>query len=177
MPAAATPTLSQFAGRLLDTAHRQLLRSMDGLADDILYHLPSPHTNSIAWLAWHLSRWKDRYASILTGQPQIWVSEGWAERFGMREEDTGQGDTSEQVAAFRPNRDLLLGYVEAAHKGVMDRIENATPEQWLAPQPYGHNGESRISWEAFVGTVMDFSQHAGQAAYVRGLLEGRGWRD
>jgi hypothetical protein len=107
--------LNTFATALMEAANRTVLQSMEGLTDEQVYYRPSDDTNSIGWLAWHLSRWMDRFGALALDEPQVWISQGWADRFGFEPERTGMGDTPERVAAFRPARELLVGYVEAAH--------------------------------------------------------------
>ena len=166
---------SRMAVGMLEAAHRTLLMATDGLNDEQLFHQPSPEGNSIAWLAWHLSRWKDRFGSMVSGEVQVWVGEGWAERFGIEHDRTGLGDTLEQVAAFRAERSVLFGYVEAAQQATVRRVSALTPEQWKQPFQYMPTAEPRPTWRAFIGTAMDFTQHSGQIAYLRGLLTGKGW--
>ena len=166
----------RFAVELLESAHRALTRAVDGLTDEQVFTQPSPDTNSIGWLAWHLSRWKDRFPARVSGTPEVWVSEGWAERFGMDAEATGLGDTPEQVAAFRPDRALLFDYVDAAHRATVERVAALTDEQLEQPYQYMPSQEPRPVWRGLTGVVMDFAQHTGQIAYLRGLITGFGWR-
>ena len=166
----------RFAVEILEAANRALTRAVQGLTDDQVFQQPSSDTNPIGWLAWHLSRWKDRYAAGVSGQPQVWVSEGWAERFGMDADATGLGDTPEQVAAFRPDRELLFGYVDAAHRATVERVKAMTDEDLVRPYQYGQSQEPRPAWRGLTGMIMDFTQHTGQIAYLRGLITGFGWR-
>ena len=166
----------RFAVELLESAHRALTRAVEGLSDEQVYQQPSPDTNSIGWLAWHLSRWKDRFAARVSGQPEAWVSEGWNERFGMDAEATGLGDTPEQVAAFHPDRALLFGYVDAAHRATVERVEAMSDEDLEKPYQYMPSQRTRPVWRGLTGIVMDFTQHTGQIAYLRGLITGFGWR-
>ena len=167
--------IARFAVGLIETAHRRLYEATDGLMEEQLYYQPSPETNSIGWLAWHLSRWKDYFCATFTGEEQVWVSQGWAKRFGMDEGRTGLGDTLEQVAAFRVDRKLLFGYVDAAHKEAVARASKLTAEQLEKPFQYMPGTEPRPGWRALIGTVMDFTSHTGQIAYLRGLISGYGW--
>jgi hypothetical protein len=93
----------------------------------------------------------------------------------MAAEATGLGDTAAEVAAFRPNRELLLGYYEAAHRATVEEVAGLSEEQLLTPVRYMPEGDERPSWRAFVGTARDFMEHAGQIAYLRGLVTGPGW--
>ncbi len=169
-------TPNTLAIELMEGLQRTVRTAVDGLDDDQLYLQPSPDTNSVAWLAWHLSRWKDRFGAIAFGEEQVWVSQGWAEKFGMDAERNGQGDTLEQVAAFHPDRELLFGYVEAAHEATIERVGRLTPEKLQEEYPYSPTGAPRKVWQGLTGTLNDFGQHAGQIAYLRGLITGYGWR-
>ena len=59
---------------------RTIKAATDGLSEDDLFYQPTKDTNSIAWLAWHLSRRKDYYSAKMLDEPQVWVLGGWAER-------------------------------------------------------------------------------------------------
>ncbi len=169
-------SFNSLAVALLESADRSMKQAIEGLSDEQLYYQPSAGANSIAWLAWHLSRWKDLHGAIISGQPDVWVSEGWAQRYGMATDASGLGDTAEQVAAFRPSRELLFGYYEAAHRSTVERVAGLTQEQLLKPIQYMPESALKLTWEAFVGTARDFMEHTGQIAYLRGLVTGPGWR-
>jgi hypothetical protein len=85
------------------------------------------------------------------------------------------GDTPEQVAAFRAERDILFGYVDAAHRAPIERVAHLTATRF--EQPVDHPpGTSRPAWQALAGMCGDSYQHAGQIAYLRGMITGYGWR-
>ena len=167
--------LNQFIITLLEGAYRALTQATAGLSDEQLYYQPTPETNSIAWLLWHLSRWRDASSAGISGEPQVWVSEGWAARYDMPETRTGMGDTPAQVTAFRVERAALFGYVEAAHHATVKRVAALTPAQ-LQQTILSPSGEPRAAWRALAGVCSDSAQHSGQIAYLRGLLSGYGWR-
>ena len=168
--------VNEFAITFFEGAHRTVLQAIDGLTDEELFQQPSSDTNSIGWLAWHLSRWKDQFAARAVEEEQVWVTQGWPERFGVDPERTGMGDSLEQVAAFRPAREVLLGYVEAAHQAMVERIARLSPGRLLEDSTYAPGREPRPVWRSLAGTVSDTGQHTGQIAYVRGLITGYGWR-
>lgn len=170
-----TVELNQFIIALLEAAYRSIKQSTDGLTDEQLYYQPTAETNSIAWLVWHLSRWRDTVSATISGEPHIWVSAGWAQRYGMPDDRTGLGDTPAQVAAFRVERAVLFGYVDAAHQRTVERIATLTPAQ-LGQPVASRTGEQRPAWRALVGMCGDSAQHTGQIAYLRGMLSGYGWR-
>jgi hypothetical protein len=161
-------------GRVIETLERALV----GLSREDLERQPHPDSNPMGWLAWHLTRVQDEHIADLMGEEQLWVSDAWHERFGRPADrgDLGWGHTSEQVAAFRsPDVETLLDY----HRVVMERTKSyiaALPdaeldrelnEPWFQPLP--------TVGVRIVSVLDDSAQHAGQVAYVRGLLMGKGW--
>ena len=156
-----------------------LERVLKGLNQDDLDWQPRPDCNSIGWLAWHLTRQQDAQIAALMGEEQLWVKEGWHARFNRPPDDgdIGFGHSPEQVAAFKsPDIDTLLSY----HRAVLERskqyfltltetdLDKELDEPWFQPLPTV--GVRLIS-------IMDDAMiHAGQAAYVRGLCQGRGWQ-
>jgi hypothetical protein len=167
--------LNQFIIALLEVSYRSLTQATEGLTDAQLSYQPTAETNSIAWLVWPLSRWRDAVSATSSGEPQVWVRDGWAEQYGMPGERTGMGDTPAQVTAFRVERAVLFGYVDAAHRVTVERVANLTPTQLVQPI-VSHTGERRPAWRALAGVCSDSAQHSGQIAYLRGLLSGYGWR-
>ncbi len=168
-------SLNQFIIALCESPNRWIHQATDGLTDEQLYYQPSSDTNSIAWLIWHLSRWRDKISAAVAGEPQVWASEGWAQRFDIDQDRTGLGDTLEQVAAFRVERDLLLGYASAAHTAIVERVSRMTPEDFEKEIEYSP-GSSRSAWRALISVMGDSSEHTGQINYSRGMITGHGWR-
>ena len=166
--------LKAFIIAMVETVHGSIKQATDGLMDEQLYYQPTNDTNSIAWLAWHLCRVQDGVTARISGEAEVWRKGGWAERFGRTIEANGIGDTPEQVAAFRPARDLLLGYSEATHNAMCDRIERMPAERLDKPVAY-LLGDTRPAWEALRGMVGDSKQHIGQINYLHGMIAGSGW--
>jgi DinB family protein len=146
--------------------------SLDGLTADDLAARPNGEGNSIAWLIWHLTRIQDDHVAEVAGRPQIWLSRGWQERFGLPLEpaDHGYGHTSEQVSAVRASADLLLGYHDAVYQRTLDYLQNlldvdldrVVDTSWDPPVTLGVR---------LISVISDDLQHAGQAAYAAGLLK------
>jgi hypothetical protein len=167
--------LKRFITALLESSWRQIKLATADLTDEQLYYQPMAETNSIAWLVWHLSRWRDFVSAIISDVPQVWVSEGWATRCGLPPERTGFGDTPEQVRTFRVEHAALFGYMDAAHRATIERLSTLTPAQFAQPITYVP-GDSRPVWRALAGVCGDSLQHTGQIAYLRGMVTGYGWR-
>jgi hypothetical protein len=163
----------------LDRIHRILHRTLSGLTLDELHRQPSSDTNSIAWLTWHLTRVQDNGISGLFAQEQAWISQGWHAKFAMEPDpdNEGQGHTPEQVAAFRASSvQLLLDYhdsVSARSKAFISGLAAADFDRQLDEPQYQPLPTVGVR---VVSILSDNLQHAGQAAYLRGLWQGIGWR-
>jgi len=164
-------------GVLLDGISRigeMLHGAVEGLSEDQLTYAPDDRSNPIAWLAWHLTRIQDDHVAGVAGTEQVWVTEGWAERFALPlpVSDHGYGHTPEQVASVRADAGLLLGYYDAVEKvtdayvkGLTDDdLDRVVDTRWDPPVTLGVR---------LVSVVNDDTAHAAQAAYLRGLIERR----
>ena len=97
----------------LNRIEGSLEKALDKLTEEDLHRQPRSDCNSIAWLAWHLTRVQAHHLSDLAGLDQIWTEDGWYAKFRMDPdpENVGWGHTSEQVANFRaPNVGILHEY-------------------------------------------------------------------
>jgi hypothetical protein len=156
--------------RVRDTV-RQVV---DGLDEEILGYRPDPDANSIAWLVWHLTRVQDDHVADVAGAEQVWTVGGWVERFRLPFDVTaiGYGQSSEEVGQVRATADMLAGYQDAVFNATGDYLRT------LAAEDYERVVDER--WDPpvtllvrLVSVLNDTLQHAGQAAYVRGLAERR----
>jgi uncharacterized damage-inducible protein DinB len=160
---------------LLSDAFQRILDGgtavVDGLDVDQLTSRPGPEANSIAWLVWHLARVQDDHLADAGGYEQVYTSDGWFERLGLPLDaaDTGYAHTSEQVGLVKLSAEQLLGYYDAVHARTVEFLTTVTDEgldrivdrRWNPPVTLGVR---------LVSVIDDCAQHAGQAAYVKGLL-------
>ena len=168
-------TIGDLLGDAFGRIRGVVRNSVDGLTEEELAFRPGGTGNSIGWLAWHLTRIQDDHVATVAGREQAWTADGWADRFGLPfpAADHGYGHSSEQVAAVRAPADLLLGYHDAVYRNTMAYVENLTgadlervvDEAWDPPVTLGVR---------LVSVISDDLQHAGQAAYLRGLVT-KGW--
>jgi hypothetical protein len=119
-----------------------------------------------------MARVQDHHIAEVIDEEQLWVTGRWAARMGIDPDphDTGYGHTPEQVAAIRPpDGAVLTDYLAAVtdrtnamlaglESGELDRFVD---RRWDPPVTLGVR---------LVSVADDGLQHAGQAAYVRGLL-------
>ena len=110
-----------------------------------------------------MSRARDLITSNISGENQVWISNGWADRFGLDAEDVGIGDSPEKVAAFHAGRSLVMGYLDDAHEATMRRLSMIPTEQFDQLVVYAL-GDTRPVWRALVGMPGDSTQHTGQIA-------------
>ncbi len=154
---------------------REVVRDvLDGLDGPALAERIDPAANSVGWLVWHLARVQDDHVSAVAGREQVWTARGWQERFGLPfpAGDIGFGHTARDVGRVRPDAELLLGYYEAVHAMTVEHVaglrapafDEVVDGSWTPPVTLG----ARL-----VSVVGDTMQHAGQAAFVRGVLERR----
>lgn len=147
--------------------------SVDGLDAEQLAWRPDPGANSIAWLVWHLTRIQDDHVAELAGAEQKWTQDGWAQRFGRPADpgDTGFVHTAEQVAAIRPDGpDVLRDY----HADVAGRTRDylATIDAEMLDEIVDASYDPPVSVGVrLVSVISDNLQHAGQARYLRGMLD------
>jgi uncharacterized damage-inducible protein DinB len=148
--------------------------AVDGLDVDQLTSAPKSGANHIAWLVWHLARVQDHHISEILGAEQMWVTDGWAGRFGLEPDphNSGYGHAPADVAAVRPDSpEALLGYLDAVDEMVRGFLATLTASEldrivdrnWDPPVTLGVR---------LVSIADDGLQHVGQAAYLRGLLTG-----
>ncbi|MFE7801380.1 DUF664 domain-containing protein [Nocardia sp. NPDC057440] len=160
--------LADAYGRIQEVVHE----AVDGLTEDHLAYRIEPGANSIAWLIWHLTRVQDDHVADVAGVEQVWTAQGWYDRFGLPidRRATGYGDRPENIAAIQATADLLLGYYDAVHEQTLRFVRGLTAHD------LGRIVDTR--WDPpvtlsvrLVSVISDDLQHAGQAAYVRGVIE------
>jgi len=163
-------TLTELYDRIPDLVRA----AVEDLDAEQLATPPAPGANTVGWLVWHLTRVQDHHVAELLDQDQVWVGGGWAERFGLEpdSDDTGYGHDPDEVAAVRPDGpDAVTGYHDAVAartaaflRGLTaDDLDRVVDERWDPPVTLGVR---------LVSVADDDLQHAGQAAYARGVLLG-----
>ncbi|UFU04120.1 DinB family protein [Ruania suaedae] len=159
------------------TRVREVLHaSLEGVEPSHLVARLDPEANTIAWLAWHLTRVQDDHVADLAGLDQQWTARGWSERFGLplEEADHGFGHSSEQVGQVRDIPvDDLLGYHDDVHTATLsylDRLEESdldrvVDDAWDPPVTLGVR---------LVSVLAEDLQHVGQIGFIAGVLARQG---
>ncbi len=153
--------------------------AFDGLTPADLDLRPNEQANSMGWTAWHLCRGADAQIAALMGANQVWTEKAWFTKFKMPPDpdNTGYGASSEEVGKFRsPEPAVILGYYREimAHTkkylsslGLSD-LDRKLDETWFQPVP--------TVGIRLVSILADSLEHAGEIAYIRGLVKGNGWQ-
>jgi len=169
--ATSADILADGFGRVRESVHQ----AVAGLSAESLNLRVDADANSIAWLVWHLTRVQDDHVADVAGWEQAWTAGGWHDRFGLSlpAADTGYGHSSAQVAAVTvDSADLLVGYHDAVCEqtlryvgGLADAdLDEVIDEHWNPPVTLGVR---------LVSVIADDLQHAGQAAFIRGIAQRR----
>lgn len=142
----------------------------DELTDEVAIFRPTATANSIAWLIWHSARQQDLQLADIAGTEQVWLRDGWVDRFGLDlpRDAMGYGDGPDEVGKVRASADLLAGYYHAVHKASLEYIATVTPEELSRVVDTRWDPPVTASVR-LVSIVDDSAQHLGQAAYVRGI--------
>ena len=165
------------------TAHERnwemIESALEGMDDGTMRRQPSEQCNSISWLLWHMSRVLDMVVHTRAQElPQLWVIDGWHEKFGMSNdpEDRGVGWTAAQVASWQPPpRDVQMGYYLVVKEATKNFLVNATSSELEKPLTFPPVAETRSVALALGQVTWDAIAHGGQIAYLRGLYQGMGW--
>jgi hypothetical protein len=149
-----------------------VLDVLDGLSDPALDYRVDADANSICWLIWHLTRVQDDHVADAVGIAQVWVSGGWNDRFALPLEtgDIGYGHTSDEVAVVRAPASLLAEYHDATYRQTIQVLNDLTDADMDRIVDEGWDPPVTMSTR-LISVIADDLQHAGQAAFVRGLVD------
>lgn len=128
--------------------------------------------NPIGWLVWHLARVLDHQICEVAGMRQLWLDGDWAARVGLSAEadDLGYGHTSAQVAGVRPSTPAdVLDYLDAVEARTMSYLAGLSGADLDRVVDASYDPPVTLGVR-LVSLADDGLQHAGQAAYVRGML-------
>ncbi|GGU45909.1 mycothiol transferase [Nocardioides albus] len=155
-----------------DRTAESLPEIVHGLSTDDLLWRPYDGANSIAWTLWHTARMEDAQIAPLAGADEVWMRDGWVERFALPYEPgaMGYGQSAEEVAAFRlEDPTLLTGYYQAVHRATTELVDGLSEDDLARVIDEGWDPPVTAAVR-LVSVVDDAARHIGQAAYVKGLL-------
>ena len=157
-----------------DNIEQALRGAVEGIDPALLTVRQDPEANTIAWLAWHLTRVQDDHVAEVADRAQAYTESGWADRFGFPFDvgAVGYGFSSAEVGQVQvSDPQLLLDYHAEVHQRTAEFLQSLTADaldrvvdrRWDPPVTLGVR---------LVSVVDDDLEHLGQAAFARGLVEG-----
>jgi hypothetical protein len=178
-----TVVLKDFIEQTLEDFRGRVHRALRGLTPEELAWSPDTEANSIGFIVWHVARVEDRWLHRFAQDGvELWVADGWHERFGLPEGDTGLGYDARQIAFF-PNlsSEDLLQYLDDVRARTIEYVGGLGPEDFdVAPgrTPFPERPSTVRYFEGctigrmFRQLIGELNQHLGQVAYLRGLQRG-----
>ena len=163
----------------LDRNWEMVDSAIDRLDAEAMDKRPADHCNSIAWILWHMNRVADVFINTrLQSRPQLWVTDGWHERFGMEIRAKVLGRSEEEIVSWvAPPLDAQLGYFDAVKASAREFINSLSAEDLdrrVTFPPEAQTQDHSLA-TALGQLVWDNVAHGGQIAYLRGLHNGLGW--
>ncbi len=159
----------------LSRVHEVVHDAVDGLTPEELAHRVDGTSNSIEWLVWHLSRITDDHISGAAGTEQVWITGGWMDRFGLPfgPKATGYGHGGDDVAAVQvKSGELLTSYFDAVYEETRRFVQGLTEAD--LPRIVDDSWDPPVTLAVrMVSVISDCLQHAGQAHFMRGIVERR----
>jgi hypothetical protein len=111
--------------------HAQVEREfLNSLTEEQMRLRPYEHSNSIAWLVWHMARCEDLMNFIVSGRSQLLSEKGWLARFDLSRHDIGTGMNDEEVGDFTERVDpaALKDYYKAVGNLTQTTVRDLKPE-------------------------------------------------
>lgn len=170
----------------MEDYRRRMYAATAPLSEDEMHWRPDAESNSIAFLIWHTARVEDRLIQTFArGEQEVWVRDGWSDRMGVPQGDTGVNYTLEQVDAFPAvASDTLKEYFDSIREETLPYVRSLSDEDFdIVPDERTPFPEFAASVRYFRGRniggifrqlIGEEDQHLGQIAFIRGLKRGFG---
>jgi uncharacterized damage-inducible protein DinB len=146
--------------------------AIQGLTAAELAFRPEPHSNSIAFLLWHVARVEDFWVNgkILSGK-EIYESADWYQKFGTAAQDFGFGYDIKKLEAWTvPSLELLLSYAAAVRLKTLEFLKDLNEGTLDIPRDFGRRKGTNGS--ALSHLITEVGEHAGQIGYIKGMMKG-----
>ncbi|BDZ48586.1 hypothetical protein GCM10025867_08270 [Frondihabitans sucicola] len=108
----------------------------------------------------------------LSGEKEVWTSEGWVDRFGLpfAADENGFGMPAQDATRVVASADLLSGYLRAVTASTLSYLGGLTPDD--LDEVVDKNRTPAVTRGGQLLSILDDNlQHAGQAGYARGILD------
>lgn len=164
---------------LFDRMPELVRDTLAGLDEAQLTRRIDPDANTIDWLVWHLARVEDDHisrAAAAIGREEFAAQTYTSERFAGRmdlpfpSEAIGYGMTTADVAQIKAPAALLADYYDAVHLKTRAFLATLTDDDW--GRVVDESWDPPVTLLVRVASVVnDITQHIGQAAFVRGIID------
>ena len=176
----------------LDWSQRNLLAAVRATDPANLHTRPGRSAPSIAFHAWHMARWADRYQSVLPawlegattstdGTAEIWFRDDVVGRWGLAGIDTGDFggtgaglDDDASAALPLPDGAEVLAYMEAAFEAFTAKVRAIDDDRALDTEIVDLYGERTTIGEAIADATSHSDRHLGMIEALRGVLGDHG---
>lgn len=175
-------TASQLFNEAFGRAHKGLHDEVAGLTVEQLLWRPQPTMNSIAFLAWHVSRTTDMFLhDRILGVPQLWFKDNWPDKIaldvvgkGTRGMGNGTGFSDEQVGEMpAAPAETYLGYVDAVWHTTEEYLANLPPAE-VAAEVVREGSPNAKVYAILLQALGHIHGHRGEIGYIKGLMGIRG---
>lgn len=161
----------EFIQSTLFELYRSFVTEVEPLTDEEMFYRPTTEANSILFLLWHFPRSGDSaFHAVSTEEDalSVWKRERWYQQFGMQESDSGTGFGPSQVAEFRPNKNLLINYVESVRLSINDGLSSMT-ESDLDKPLHSNNPRLTVGRHIQSNIIGHGFFHLGEIRFLKGL--------
>ena len=176
-----------FSAEWLGWSQQNLVAAVRATDASILRSRPAPSAPSIAFHAWHMARWADKYQSAMPAwlagraedefMPQIWFQDDVMRRWGLSDIETGDFggtgaglDDDASAALPLPDAPELLTYVEAAFGAFLARVEAIHDDALLDVAITDLYGDESTIGDAIASATSHTDRHLGMIEALRGVL-------
>lgn len=159
-----------FISQSVSQVNLRLLATCEGLTQEQVLWRPTPYSNNIGFILWHMARAEDYLLSRLQKErTSLWESEGWYQRFNQPIDAPDPGDKMGLQSLPIPDLDVLIGYTKAVHQAFRDYISGLRVEDLdLHPSP---DQPERTVASSLRHLITHKNNHHGQIDYIRGLQD------
>src|SRR4030042_1200613 len=164
--------VNEFIAKTLEESGGYVAEAIEGLSPGELAFRPRPHSNSIAFLLWHLARVEDLWINrILLAGKELYETEGWYKKFGTPAQDNGFGyDVAKLNAWPVPSLKLLTEYAVAVRVKTLAYLKSLTAVKLAEARDFGWSQGTTGS--ALSHLVTEVAEHSGQIGYIHGIMRG-----
>jgi uncharacterized damage-inducible protein DinB len=130
---------TEFIESSLTESKEYISQAIKGLSPDELSFRPKSHSNSIAFLLWHLARVEDLWINrILLGGKELYELDGWYQKFGTPPQDNGFGYDLKKLDAWPvPTLELLQAYAASVRGKTQVYLKTLNEKQLDEPKDFG----------------------------------------